>query len=283
MESNPTEASTLSAGAGLLALERAVDLGSAVLRQGRSHVGALIAKGDRDFATTVDLRVEQTIKQALTDVTPEIPFLGEEMGGADLEERTVWVLDPIDGTVNFARDSPLCGISLALIERRRPTLGIIDLPFARERYIGVEGAGAYVNGRRLHVAPERPLHEAVIGFADFSVGPEALEENRLHLAILRRLAGASLRIRSHGSAALDLAWLACGRLDATIMLSNLPWDVSAGVLIVREAGGVVYDHDGSEHMPSSRFTLASTSALRGALVEIVARAQAGELGPSAAY
>lgn len=265
-------AGTLGTGATLLGIEGALDAGSQVLRAGRSHFGALIRKGDRDFATTVDVQVEQTIREALALITPDIPFLGEELGGEGIGEEPIWVVDPIDGTVNFSRDSPLCGISLALLEHRRPTLGMIDLPFAGERYLAAEGAGAYLNGHRLHVAPERALHEAMIGFADFSVGEEAVEENRLHLAIMRRLAVESLRIRVHGSAALDLGWLACGRLDATLMLSNLPWDVSAGALIAREAGARVYDGDGTEHTPASRFTIASTEALRPRLLEIVAEA-----------
>ena len=93
------------------------------------------------------------------------------------------------------------------------------------------------------------------------MGAGAEDENRVHLAVLARLARESLRVRMHGSAALDLAWLAAGRLNATVMLSNLPWDVTAGLLLVREAGGCVYDYDGSPHNAASRFTIASTASL----------------------
>jgi myo-inositol-1(or 4)-monophosphatase len=94
----------------LLAAERAVGTGAEILRLGRSHIGALIGKGDRDFATSVDLRIESTIRALLADADPSIPFLGEE-GGGDSAARASWVLDPIDGTINFSRDSPLCSIS----------------------------------------------------------------------------------------------------------------------------------------------------------------------------
>jgi myo-inositol-1(or 4)-monophosphatase len=113
------------------------------------------------------------------------------------------------------------------------------------------------------------LHEAMVGFADFAVGPEPAEENRLHLELMRRLAIDALRIRVHGSAALHLAWLAAGRLNATLMLSNLPWDVMAGVLLVREAGGCAYDVDGSDHSAESRFTLASTRGLVTPICQLV--------------
>jgi myo-inositol-1(or 4)-monophosphatase len=253
----------------LLAAERAVARGVELLVQGRSHYGALIGKGDRDYATTVDIAIEETIKRELTEVIPGVPFLGEEEGGVGMDAETLWVLDPIDGTANFVKDSPLCGIALALVEQGKPKLALIDLPFLGESYRAAEGIGAFLNGKQLAIHEVTGLHEAMVGFADFSVGPEPEEENRMHLALMRRLAIDALRIRVHGSAALDLAWLAAGRLNATVMLSNLPWDVMAGVLLVREAGGCAYDLDGSAHSPLSRFTLASTPGLVAPIRELV--------------
>lgn len=113
------------------------------------------------------------------------------------------------------------------------------------------------------------IHEAIIGLADFKVGRGSARENRVHLAILGAFAHESLRVRMHGSAALDLAWLAAGRVNATVMLSNLPWDVTAGLLLVREAGGVVFDHDGSEHDDRSEYTLASAPALADEIRRVV--------------
>jgi myo-inositol-1(or 4)-monophosphatase len=245
----------------LLAAEHAVDLGARALRQGRSHIGALIAKGDRDFATEVDLNVESAVKAALLDVIPEIPFLGEEEGGSLEDEEARWVLDPIDGTINFSKDSPLCAISLSLVVGGQPVLGVVDTPLLGERFVARQGSGAYLNGARIAVTEIDEMREAVVGVADFKVGVGSEEENRVHLALLARLARDCLRVRMHGSAALDLAWLAAGRLHATMMLSNLPWDVTAGLLLVREAGGVVYDFDGSEHDAASRYTLASDPSL----------------------
>jgi myo-inositol-1(or 4)-monophosphatase len=185
------------------------------------------------------------------------------------EAEAVWVLDPIDGTVNFSKSSPLCGISLALVEAGRPTLGIVDLPLLRERYVAREGIGAFVNGRRISVSDVAGLSEAVVGFADFAVGMGSASENALHLEIMRLLALECLRIRVHGSASLDLAWLSAGHLNASLMLSNLPWDVGAGVLLVREAGGEVYDLDGSPYSFGSTFTIASAPALKEPLLAIV--------------
>jgi myo-inositol-1(or 4)-monophosphatase len=255
----------------LLAAEQAVEYGSRLLRQGQAHVGSLIPKGDRDYATSVDLAIERAVKETLAKATPEIPFLGEETGG-DVHADTLWTLDPIDGTLNFIKGSALCGISLALLSDGQPVFGIVDLPFLGERYIAREAGGAYLNGERLRVADVDGLHDAMIGLADFAVGPEAGYENHIHLALIKRLAVDAMRVRVHGSAALDLAWLAAGRLNATVMLSNLPWDVSAGALLVREAGGLVYDVDGTTHSTTSRFTIASAPGLFDSLCEVVADA-----------
>jgi myo-inositol-1(or 4)-monophosphatase len=256
----------------LLSAEQAVDVGAGILRRGRAHIGALIGKGDRDFATDVDLQIETAMKSVLATAAPEIPFLGEEGGGDELDARPRWVLDPIDGTINFAKDSPLCAISLSLAVGGQPVLGIVDLPLLGERFVARDGGGAYLNGIRIGVDEVADLREAVIGVADFKVGVGSQDENRIHLALLARFAHESLRVRMHGSAALDLAWLAAGRLHATVMLSNLPWDVTAGLLMVREAGGVVFDVDGSPHDASSRFTLASAPSLAQPVQRIVAEA-----------
>lgn len=254
----------------LLAAEQAVERGAQLLRRGRRHVGALIAKGDRDFATAVDLQVERAIREMLGATTPEIPVLGEEQGGASvIEDSPLWVLDPIDGTVNFANGSPLCAISLALVENGQPALGIIDLPLLGERYVGLRGGGASLNGHSIKVLEPSGLHDAIVGFADFAVGPSAKVENPVHRELMDRLVPNCLRVRVHGSECLDLAWLAAGRLGLTAMLSSLPWDVTAGVLIAKEAGAMAFDHSGEPWTPDSTFTICCTPGLVDELLPLV--------------
>lgn len=255
----------------LLAAGHAVDVGAQMLLAGRAHVETLIGKGDRDFATNVDIQIESAIRSSLTAAAPDVPILGEEQGG-DTTVGPQWVLDPIDGTINFARESPLCAISLSLLVAGQPVLGIVDAPLLGERFVARRGGGAFLNGRRIEIAEVPDLSEAIIGIADFKVGVGSHEENRVHLGIVARFAHAALRVRMLGSAALDLAWLAAGRLNATVMLSNLPWDVTAGLLLVREAGGRVYDHDGSAHASSSQYTLASVPSLAAGVSRVVREA-----------
>ncbi|MGZ5341606.1 MAG: inositol monophosphatase family protein [Solirubrobacterales bacterium] len=266
----------------LRAVERAIDSGAALLREKRWNVGSIIPKGDRDYATEVDLRIEETIRAALSEAAPGISFLGEEEGGGDVATAdALWVLDPIDGTVNFANGSPLCAISLALVERGEPTLGVIDLPLLGERYLAWRGGGAHLHGERIGVVEKPGLEEAMVGFADFAVGSEARLENRIHAELMDRLIGRCLRVRVHGSESLDLAWLAAGRLDVTVMLSNLPWDVTAGVLIAREAGAGAFDYDGSSWSPHAAFTICCTPGLAGELMPIVQEAvEAADSSPA---
>jgi myo-inositol-1(or 4)-monophosphatase len=267
----------------LLAAERAVDAGSELLRRGRQDVGSLVAKGDRDYATEVDFRIEETIRAALGEAVPGVAFLGEEEGERDGMLEAMWVLDPIDGTVNFANGSPLCAISLALIESGQPTFGIIDLPLLGERYVARSGGGASLNGRRISVLEPAGLREAIVGFADFAVGPTAKVENPVHRELMELLVPRCLRVRVHGSECLDLAWLAAGRLDVTVMLSSLPWDVTAGVLIAREAGATAFDHGGESWTPASTFTICCTPGLVDEVLPLVQEAvEAAEASPPTA-
>ncbi len=252
----------------LLIAGGAVDGAARLLVQGRSHLGGLIAKGDRDYASRVDFQIEDAIRDALSHVARDIPFLGEERGG-ELRAPLLWVLDPVDGTTNLIKGSPLCAISLALLSDGQPIFGIVDLPLLGERYVARAGAGAYLNGTRLHIIDVHRLADAVVGVTDFAVADDRFVENPIHIALLARLAPRALGVRAHGSAALDLAWLAAGRLSASMMLSNRAWDVSAGVLLAREAGALAYDGDGSEHGVDSRFTIASTPGLKDSLLELL--------------
>ena len=252
----------------LLLAADVVDGAARILIQGRSHLGGLIAKGDRDYATRVDFQIEDFIRRALAVSRRDIPCLGEERGG-HLDARLLWVLDPIDGTTNFIKGSPLCAISLALLGDGQPIFGIVALPLLGERYLARAGGGAYLNGARLHPPDVHRLADAVVGITDFAVADDRLVENPIHVALLARLAPQALAVRTHGSAALDLAWVAAGRLSASMMLSNRAWDVSAGVLLARESGAVTYDFDGSEHGVESHFTIASMPGLKSLLLRLL--------------
>ena len=235
---------------------------------------ALAEKGDRDMVSEVDLSVERAVRAYLNENTPAIGFLGEEEGRAGAVDDLLWVLDPVDGTANFVRGLPLCAVSLALVSRRKPVLGVIALPFLQEQYVGLTGEGAHdAFGRRIRVSGTSGLVNAIVALGDYAVGPNAAARNRARLAITELLAHRAQRVRMLGSAAVDLVWTAAGRLDASVMLSNKPWDTAAGVLIAREAGAHVVDRDGSPHTVDSTATLAAAPTLLDDLLALVREAE----------
>lgn len=252
----------------LAVAQGAVDAASHLVR--RTAVGQVEAKGERDMVTNVDREVEEHVRAFLARETPEIGFFGEEGGQAGRTTAPLqWVLDPVDGTANLAHKIPLCGVSLGLMQGQEAMLGVIDLPFLHERYQAARGLGATANGQRLQVRPNSELGEAIVGLGDYAVGEQAAERNEKRLALTQLLAAKVLRIRMLGSAAIDLAWVASGQLDACVALSNHLWDVAAGVAIAREAGASVIDLDGTPHTPSSRATIAVTPGLERAFAALL--------------
>jgi myo-inositol-1(or 4)-monophosphatase len=236
----------------------------------RTHTpGKLTEKGDRDPASEVDLAVERFVRDFLHNKTPEIEFLGEEEGGHLAGHGLLWMLDPIDGTVNFLHGFPLCAVSLSLFDADTVVAAVIDLPFIGTQYTAILGQGAYADDRRLRVSQTSTLANALISIDQYAFGDDAERKNRLRLRLTERLAHDAQRVRMLGASAIDLAWTAEGRLDACIMLGNKPWDTSAGVLIAREAGARVLDQDGSEHSPQSHFTIAVTPTLEADLMAAV--------------
>jgi myo-inositol-1(or 4)-monophosphatase len=226
----------------------------------------------RDMATDVDLSVENAIREFLSRESPDTNFLGEEHGlSGKAEGKPTWILDPIDGTANFLHRLPLCAVSLGLIDGTRTVLGVISLPFLDSLYYATEGEGAFLNNQPITTSPIDRLDAAFVSMGDYEVGPEAEEVNRIAFAVAEELATSVQRVRMLGSAALDLAWVAEGKLDATVILANNPWDTCAGVLIAREAGATVLDRDGTSHGLESTATIAFTPSLALELLPLLRR------------
>jgi myo-inositol-1(or 4)-monophosphatase len=221
------------------------------------------------MVSDVEFEVERAVRGYLRSRSPEIGFLGEEEGNARGDGELLWVLDPIDGTANFVKGIPLYSVSLALLDNQGPVLGIIELPAQRCRYSAAVRHGAHCGDSRLRVRPTSRLEEAIVTIGDYAVGEQAKVRNRTRLAVTTRLAQRAQRVRTLGSAAIDLAWLAHGRTDAAIMFGNKPWDTAAGVVLVREAGGRVVDADGTEHTTRSASTIAASAELLDEVLELI--------------
>jgi myo-inositol-1(or 4)-monophosphatase len=246
--------------------ERAVTLGAELVKNATPH--QVTEKSDRDVVTDVDVKVEQEVRAYLHRVTPECGFLGEEEGQIGSDEYA-WILDPVDGTSNFARGLPLCAVSLALVHEGRPLVAGITAPFLDLHYTATRGAGSFVNGQRMRASRTSELRKAIVSIGDYAVGEGSQAKNQQRLQLTALLAERVERVRMFGSAALDLAWVAEGRTDATIMLANKPWDTAAGVLLAREAGALVLNSSGEPHSFQSPDTIASAPGVIDAMIGVI--------------
>jgi len=198
-------------------------------------------KGPADFVTAADRKAEEVLHEELEAVRPGYGFLFEESGeikGTDATHR--WIIDPIDGTTNFIHGIPNVCISVALERSGTIVAGVIYNPIMDELFVAERGSGAYMNDRRMRVAPRKRLEDAVItcGIPHRGRGDHAQFIREL-VKIQTRAAG----IRRTGSAALDLAWVAAGRFDGFWERGLAKWDIAAGIILVREAGGYVGELD----------------------------------------
>jgi myo-inositol-1(or 4)-monophosphatase len=227
-------------------------------------------KTDRDMVSNVDLEIAESLHALLTQRSPETGFLGEETGGST--NRTRWVVDPIDGTANFLHGLPLTAIAPALLEDGQPQVAVIDRPFLGVRYNAVKDGGAYRDDTRIHASECTSLDTAMVSIGDYATGANSGERSQARFRITALLAEHAQRVRMLGSAAIDLVWVAEGLLDASIMLSNKPWDTAPGVLIAREAGAIVTGISGAPHTLTAESTIATAPGITHELLAALAQA-----------
>jgi myo-inositol-1(or 4)-monophosphatase len=224
-------------------------------------------KGPGEFVSTADLKAERTLRSELTRARPGYGLLFEE-GGAEAgsDPRHRWIVDPLDGTTNFLHGIPHFAISIALERDGEIVAGLVYDPVRDEMYSAEKGLGAYVNDRRLRVSARRKLGEAVIG-AGMPYGPQT--DHAAFLATLGAIMSATSGVRRIGAAALDLAYVAAGRFDGYWEFGTSPWDIAAGLLLVREAGGYVSDLSGGQTMMTSGDVLAANDHLHLPLAALI--------------
>jgi myo-inositol-1(or 4)-monophosphatase len=197
-------------------------------------------KGHADYVTQVDRAAEAAIRAVLGQEAPGIPVLGEELGGREADRY--WLVDPLDGTVNFVHGFPVVGVSVALVEEGRPVAGAVHAPYLDTTFTAARGKGAEQDGRPLRVSEAGP-DRAVVGTGfPFRRKDRLPEYLRVMLPALERFED----LRRPGAVALDLAWVAAGVFDGFFEIGLSPWDVAAGAVLVEEAGGIVTDWSGGD-------------------------------------
>ena len=228
-------------------------------------------KGSVDPVTQVDEAAERAIREVITSHFPDDAILGEEGGGADWRKGRVWIVDPLDGTVNYVNRIPQVAVSVALWDDGEPLVGVIIDAARNEEFVAARGEGASVDERAIHVSDTPSMEDAVLvtGFPY-----DRREHAGAYLEVLEEVLKRTRGTRRMGAAALDLAWVACGRFDAYWEHGGAhgvkPWDVAAGSLLVTEAGGRFTNESGETDQLEARAHIASNGKVHEDLRELVA-------------
>lgn len=226
-------------------------------------------KAPTDLVTDADLAAQVAIREVIAARFPEHTFVGEEQPSGKRsfgDEELVWIVDPLDGTTNYVHGYPCYAVSVALTRGNRPLVGVIYDPLAEECFVAVQEHGAWCNGARMHTSGVKTLAESLVSVSL----PPRVQRDSPDLLDFIEVVQVCQGVRRTGSAALNLAYVARGQLDALWANAIKPWDVAAGVLMVREAGGVVSARDGAEfdlwHPP---FLAAAGPELHDALMRVL--------------
>jgi myo-inositol-1(or 4)-monophosphatase len=250
-----------------IAIEAARSAGNIIVRaMSRPEMIKIAEKSPNNFVTEVDQKVEQHIVNIIQKAFPSHSILGEE--GSDIKgDDYQWIIDPLDGTRNFIHGFPHFAISIAITYKNKIEYGVIYDPIRQELFTASRGKGAKLNDRRIRVSPRKQLHECLLGtgFAHFHID----KENSVNGKILPSVLPICGDIRRAGAATLDLAYVACGRLDGFWEFGLNIWDIAAGILLIKEAGGMVCDPMGGEdYLKTGNIAAASPVILRQLLKAI---------------
>jgi myo-inositol-1(or 4)-monophosphatase len=259
-----------------VAIRAARAAGSVILRyMNRLDSVTVMEKHHLDFVSDVDREAEATIVRELRRAYPDHAILGEETGASGKAgARYTWAVDPLDGTHNYLRGIPHFAVSIAQLDRGEPIHGVILDPLRNEIYTASKGDGAFLNDRRLRIDKRESLDGAML-----ATGFPYRERQHLdaQLGMTRELLKRAEDIRRTGSAALDLAWTAAGRVDGYFETGLKIWDMAAGCLLVREAGGRYCNMTGIDGLPESGNLVAANHVLAGQIVEAIGPSLTSEL------
>ena len=225
-------------------------------------------KGRFDLVTDADVASQRAIQEYLSSLFPDHAFLGEEEGAGKSrpgpDAPPTWIIDPIDGTTNYVHDCPFYCVSIGLQIANEMIVGVVYDPAHKEMFAAAKGGGAWLNDQRLHTSATPTLAQSLLatGF------PPDLRGNEKALDWWRHFSYQAQALRRTGSTALNLAYVAAGRYDGYYAFDNHVWDIAGGIVLVREAGGIVSDIDGGPYDPFTPDALATNGPIHAAMVEI---------------
>jgi myo-inositol-1(or 4)-monophosphatase len=248
------------------AARRAAAAGAAIVLDAFGDASNVRAKGPGDWVSDADMSSEHAIRDLLHDAAPELAFFGEETGGDRAEVG--WFVDPLDGTANFVHGFPVVGVSVALVADGRPVVGVVHAPMLGHVYAARLGGGATCNGEPIRTSDRDPEQAICATGFPFRAKRDRLPE---YFPVFERALLTFEDLRRAGSASLDLSWTAAGVFDGYFEQALGTWDVAAGALLVREAGGVVSDWRGDEQAwLQSGDIVAGPAAVHERMLEVIA-------------
>lgn len=247
------------------AVETAERAGALLLDEFR-HPARIEYKSDVDIVTAADRRSEAFIVERLRTLFPPHAIVAEEGGGQETASDYCWYVDPLDGTTNFAHGYPCFAVSIALVAGDEILVGVVHDPMRQETFHAARGEGAWLNQKRIRVSQTARLAESLLGTGF----PARKRHQNPNILYYHRLTMLSHGVRRDGSAALDLGCVACGRFDGFWEINLKPWDTAAGILLVREAGGVVTDFKGIPYRLGGLEIAASNGLIHPELQQVFA-------------
>ncbi|HRY63388.1 MAG TPA: inositol monophosphatase family protein [Patescibacteria group bacterium] len=244
----------------------AIKAGAELLRHfGKVSRALITTKSKHEIVTPADFAAEKIILSAIKKNFPTDRILSEEAGDNKKQSDYLWIIDPLDGTTNFAMGNPLFSISIALAKKEEIIMALVYIPFLKDLYLAEKNKGAFLNGQKIHVSVENKIANSFLTFchggSDVSV--------KKAINIYSKLKPVARDLRQIGTAALETAWVARGKTEAIIIPGVNPWDVAAGALLIREAGGIVTDLDGQPWTIHSKGIIASNKNIHQPLLNII--------------
>ena len=220
----------------------------------------------RDIVTEVDILAEKTICETIAAAFPDHEIIGEETQSSPQGNRNRWFIDPIDGTVNYSQGIGICVVSVALEQDGELTAGVMFNPFTEELFYATRGGGAFLNGRKIEVSTKTAVHDALLVAAFSSARGD---KKKKEYELFGKLNDSSRGVLRLGSAALALAYLACGRVDGVWAIDLFPWDLAAGLLLVREAGGSAVNPAGEPFRFGDNYCIATNHGIEAQLATVI--------------
>ncbi len=248
----------------LMVIEQAADFISAEFNT--INKDQIEYKGFNDLVSYVDKGAEKILVKGLQQIMPEAGILAEEGTGKQADEQYTWIIDPLDGTTNYLHSLPIFSISVALMKQNQPIVAVVYEINRREVFTATQGGGAFCNGKPIRISSAKNIGESLIatGFPYYD-----FDKMENYLKILHALMKTSHGLRRLGSAAVDLAYVACGRFEGFFEYNLKPWDVAAGTLLVKEAGGLVTQFEGGDNPIFGKEIVASNATIHQSLINTI--------------